>query len=146
MFLNFCVFCGTEDGIEHHHVRPRSEGGGDEPTNILTVCGTHHGLLHDIRRPANISTLIKNGLAAARARGVYAGNPNWVKTERLMASAPAVKAAWAAHARGLSLRAIAAELAAAGHLNAHGRTYAAQSIRRILATSRSALQQPLSVT
>ena len=37
MILDFCVFCGTKEGVEQHHVLPRSEGGSDDPTNILSV-------------------------------------------------------------------------------------------------------------
>lgn len=73
MILDFCVFCGTKEGIEQHHVLPRAEGGSDDPTNILSVCGAHHGLLHNIRRPANISKLTKEALAALKARGVKLG-------------------------------------------------------------------------
>ena len=55
------------------------------------------------------------------------GNPNW----RPIPTA-AVKVARAAKARGLSLRAIAAELTASNLLNHSGRPYAAQSIARML--------------
>ena len=70
MRLTFCALCGATEGLEHHHVVPRSEGGADAEENLLTLCGTHHGMLHGIRRPANMSKLTKAGLAAAKARGV----------------------------------------------------------------------------
>lgn len=55
------------------------------------------------------------------------GNPSWK-------SAPeeAVKAARAAKRRGLSLRAIAAELAKGGHLSPSGRMYGPQSVKCML--------------
>lgn len=93
MILDFCVFCGTKDGVEQHHVTPRSEGGSDDPTNILSVCGTHHGLLHNIRRPANISKLTKDALAALKARGVKLGP----KRPNTAAANEATRLRWAAY-------------------------------------------------
>ena len=58
------------------------------------------------------------------------GNPAWVKT----VSEAVITAARTAQARGLSLRAIGVELAGAGLLNANGRTFAAQSVKRMLST------------
>ena len=73
MRLTFCALCGVTEGLEHHHVVPRSEGGADVEENLLTLCGTHHGMLHGIRRTANISKLTKAALAALKARGVKLG-------------------------------------------------------------------------
>ena len=73
--LDFCVFCGTKEGVEQHHVVPRAEGGLDAPENILSVCGTHHGLLHNIRQRADIGTLTRAGLKRAQTRGVKLGSP-----------------------------------------------------------------------
>ena len=76
MRTDFCVFCGATDGVEQHHVIPRADGGTDEPENILTVCGKHHGLLHCIRSPRNVSALTREGLTKAKARGVKLGSGN----------------------------------------------------------------------
>jgi DNA invertase Pin-like site-specific DNA recombinase len=62
------------------------------------------------------------------------GNPAWIKGVRRSVPAAAVELASAAQARGLSLRQAAAELAVAGFLNANGRPFAAQSIKRMLST------------
>jgi DNA invertase Pin-like site-specific DNA recombinase len=56
------------------------------------------------------------------------GNPHWRP-----APEAAVKAAREAHARGLSLRAIAAELDSRGHRSPSGKPYGAQSIKVMLA-------------
>jgi DNA invertase Pin-like site-specific DNA recombinase len=55
------------------------------------------------------------------------GNPAW---RRLPADA--VQAAQAAHARGLSLRAVAADLASNGYLSSTGKPYVTQAIKRML--------------
>jgi DNA invertase Pin-like site-specific DNA recombinase len=62
------------------------------------------------------------------------GNPNWVKGANKTLPVAHVQAAREAHARKLSLREIGAELAAAGLLNQSGKTYAAQSVKRMLAS------------
>ena len=42
-----CVFCGREGDILHvHHVRPRSEGGSDDPSNLVSVCVACHSKIH----------------------------------------------------------------------------------------------------
>jgi hypothetical protein len=141
------VLCGTKEGIEQHHVLPRSEGGTDEPTNILTVCGTHHGLVHNIRRAPNISKLTKAGLAAAKARGQVLGNPKLTPGNRQSAAvASAVNvaraAARAADLRDViadarshgktTLRQIADHLTSLGIPTARGSTWTATAVSRVL--------------
>jgi hypothetical protein len=46
MKFNFCVVCGESLIIHQHHFIPRSMGGGDEDTNMLSLCPTHHYWLH----------------------------------------------------------------------------------------------------
>jgi DNA invertase Pin-like site-specific DNA recombinase len=68
-------------------------------------------------------------LRKARERSArLGGNPNW-----LQVPAATVQAAKAAQARGLSLRAIASELAAAGYNSPSGKQYGPQSVKRMLA-------------
>jgi cytochrome c553 len=52
MHLDFCVACGERDvqRLEHHHLVPRSVGGGDEEENLITLCGRCHGRVHDMKR------------------------------------------------------------------------------------------------
>ena len=42
MKFNFCAVCGEDKIIHQHHFVPKSLGGGDEETNMLTLCPTHH--------------------------------------------------------------------------------------------------------
>ena len=75
MRLAFCVACGLDDpaALEHHHLVPRSQGGSDDETNLVTYCGVCHGKAHAMRRPNNIRALTKVGLATAKERGVKLG-------------------------------------------------------------------------
>ena len=49
MRLKLCVICGVTEGLEHHHIIPRAEGGTNEETNLLTVCNNCHANLHHIQ-------------------------------------------------------------------------------------------------
>ncbi len=39
--------CGHTRFLEVHHLVPRSEGGGNEPENLVTLCASCHRLLHE---------------------------------------------------------------------------------------------------
>jgi len=42
-----CCICRGEGVLLHvHHVRPRSEGGSDDPSNLVSVCVTCHAKAH----------------------------------------------------------------------------------------------------
>lgn len=52
-FLAFINSCGVAIPVDDskysaavHHIRPVHLGGGDEPTNLITVCGTCHKEIH----------------------------------------------------------------------------------------------------
>lgn len=76
MITTFCIICGETNNLENHHVRPRSEGGTDEFTNMITLCSFHHGEIHGFQTERkNIGILIKNALATAKARGIKMGSP-----------------------------------------------------------------------
>ena len=65
---------------------------------------------------------------SAKAGQRIEGRKDW----KALRSPDAIKAARAAHARGLTLRAIATELAAAGLHSASGKVYGPESIKRML--------------
>jgi hypothetical protein len=69
MKLCFCVICGTNKNLQHHHIVPRSLGGDDHQHNILTLCNDHHNWIHNIRK-----TRSKGGFVAA----IKAGQKNGV--------------------------------------------------------------------
>lgn len=41
-----CQLCSTEKDLHVHHIIPKSEGGADNPLNLITVCSTCHKLIH----------------------------------------------------------------------------------------------------
>ena len=43
-----CALCGDPRALTIHHVWPRSIGGGNAPTNLITLCRYCHGLAHGI--------------------------------------------------------------------------------------------------
>lgn len=44
---NACRFCGTNRDLHLHHIIYRSSGGTHVSTNLITLCATHHNLVHD---------------------------------------------------------------------------------------------------
>lgn len=50
MKLRFCVICGTNKDLQHHHIIPKSQGGDDHQHNFLTLCWEHHNWIHNIRK------------------------------------------------------------------------------------------------
>ena len=63
MKLTFCAACGSADDLQHHHLVTRAGGGNDE-TNLITLCCDCHLNLH------------KAGPVAAKAQGEKRGGPN----------------------------------------------------------------------
>ena len=41
-----CQLCGSHRNLEVHHIRHRSRGGQDSPTNLLTLCHDCHAYIH----------------------------------------------------------------------------------------------------
>lgn len=39
--------CGQRKWLHVHHVKPKSEGGTDEASNLTTLCSAHHRLVHE---------------------------------------------------------------------------------------------------
>jgi RNA-directed DNA polymerase len=37
-----CIVCGSEERVEMHHIKARRQGGGNEATNLVPLCPTHH--------------------------------------------------------------------------------------------------------
>jgi hypothetical protein len=39
---NRCAICGFDLIIQVHHITPKSEGGTNDPNNVITLCPNHH--------------------------------------------------------------------------------------------------------
>ena len=75
-----CCNCDNE-AVHMHHVVPKSKGGTDRDSNLVSVCGDCHALVHGIRATCN-GELIKAGLAKRRAKGLPCGKPpKWRKSQ-----------------------------------------------------------------
>lgn len=143
MKLTFCAACGSTEGLEHHHILPRSEGGGDEDTNMVTLCFGCHGRVHSVVRK-DISALTIAGLQRARARGVKLGGDRGatLSTEAKAKGVEAVKAR--AESRATDLAPILAELRAAGATSL--RSLAAGLNQTGIAPPRGATWSPMAVS
>ena len=43
-----CAVCGDPRRLQVHHIQKRSQGGGNEQMNLVTLCPTCHALAHGI--------------------------------------------------------------------------------------------------
>lgn len=41
-----CRYCGTIRNLDVHHIEYRSQGGNDDPHNLIVLCSRHHELVH----------------------------------------------------------------------------------------------------
>ena len=75
MRLEFCVACGSKDGLQHGYLVAKKRGGSDAEPNRITLC-TSCNDKHAQRYGANNhSKRIKVAMAARRARGASIGRP-----------------------------------------------------------------------
>ena len=43
-----CAVCGDNRRLQIHHIQKRSQGGGDDQFNLITLCDKCHALAHGI--------------------------------------------------------------------------------------------------
>jgi len=77
MLTDFCIICGEREGLENHHLIPRSIGGTDLPENMISLCREHHGNLHGFTtEKKSLSELTKAALAKSTKKLGTAGTTN----------------------------------------------------------------------
>jgi DNA invertase Pin-like site-specific DNA recombinase len=103
-----------------------------DETPTATMVRSILGAVSQFEKEALVLKLRNARDRVRREKGRCEGNPNWIKGANKTIPKAHVKAARKAQARGLKLRPIAAELAAAGFLNRNGKPYAAQSVKHML--------------
>lgn len=68
-----CAACGVENDLHFHHLQPKSKGGSDEETNLVTLCTICHGLWHNMNWSHTHSQLVAEGIDRARDNGIRLG-------------------------------------------------------------------------
>lgn len=48
MRMKFCVACFSDKNLHHHHLIAKSLGGSDAQENLITLCGSCHGKIHNV--------------------------------------------------------------------------------------------------
>ena len=43
-----CAVCGDNRRLQIHHITKRSQGGGDDQMNLVTLCSVCHALIHGV--------------------------------------------------------------------------------------------------
>ena len=59
--------CRYDRYLDLHHILPRARGGGHTPSNLVTVCSTHHELLH--RDVVRVNQAVDGSLSWDRGGG-----------------------------------------------------------------------------
>ena len=47
-----CQNCGSMQNLQVHHLKFRSQSGGDEEQNLITLCADCHACIHSKGQPA----------------------------------------------------------------------------------------------
>lgn len=137
MRADTCAACGSTINLQYHHLIPRSLGGSDDETNLITLCGECHAKAHGIQADWRHSELTRRGLATKKARGERVGSipygfrdeggqlvPNEIEQDILRLSLQ-----W--RSQGDSLRTIAEKLTERG-FKSRGQSWNPQTIKNIV--------------
>lgn len=130
-----CWECNAEGDMHDHHPVPKSRGG----MRTIPLCEECHGKAHHRDAAMSTSALTRAALQAKKARGERTGavpvgcrvGADGRTLESDPAEAEIVAAVVRARAAGLSIRAIVAELAAAGMRTRRGGEIQSTQVARI---------------
>ena len=74
---DYCVACGQSENLNHHHLVPRSIGGSDDDSNLITLCGSCHAKAHQVKADWRHSELISKGMKRIKSLGFNLGTANF---------------------------------------------------------------------
>lgn len=73
MIYDHCVACGQSGNLNQHHLVPRSIGGSDDESNLITLCGSCHAKAHQVKADWRHSELTTKALKEKKQRGERMG-------------------------------------------------------------------------
>lgn len=136
--MDACQACGAAGELHDHHVVPRSILPNDFTVRLCERC---HGIVHN-RPRMSVNALTAAAMAHKAAVGEYTGGrlpygkrlaDDGVRLVDNPAELAVIATARELHAAGLSLRAVAAELARSGHLSRTGRVFDHKAVAAMVA-------------
>jgi predicted transcriptional regulator YheO len=92
MITDFCVICGTKENLHNHHIvckksklKPIS-GDIDHYTNLITLCGEHHGWIHGMKpnRFNDNNRLRMAGIKKAQKEGRMGGRKPTIDVHKVI--------------------------------------------------------------
>ena len=144
-----CVACGQSGNLHQHHLVPRSIGGGDDETNLLTLCGSCHAKAHSVQAEWRHSELIRKGMETKKSKGGSMGTADFGysvntkgklvenKSEQLIISA--IKDY---RGSGMSLRNIVTKLNEQDYVSRSGKPLCLTQVARIVKQPTLSKEQP----
>ena len=137
---NHCVACGTPNNLNQHHLVPRSLGGSEEESNLITLCGLCHAKAHRVQADWRHSELIRKAMRHKQSQGEYIGGGAPYGFELLDGELiedsyehDVIRQAKELRDSGLSLAAVAKELDRRGIQARNGKAFAAMQVKRMVA-------------
>ena len=134
-----CAACGATENLCFHHLVPRLVGGGDEETNLITLCNLCHAKIHGVDADWHLGKLTSRAMRHMREKGQYTGGnaPYGYTLEAGALVADPFEQDVIAQARelrasGLALLKVSAALTQRGIKARSGRPFAAQQISRMM--------------
>ena len=137
----YCVACGSKEHLTQHHLVPRSIGGSDEDSNLITLCGSCHAKAHGHNAAWRTSELTRKALQFKKAQGERVGAipygyglaDDGVRLQDNIEEQAVIRQARELKASGLSLRKIAIELQRRGFVSRAGTMFQPGQVQRMLA-------------
>jgi len=135
-----CVACGFTENLHQHHLVPRSIGGSDDDSNLITLCGDCHAKAHEVKASWKHSELVKKAMNHKKCKGELVGAVPYgyrcddgVHLIKDDVEQEAIRFIIEKNKNGLSLRNIATRLVTKGYIP-RGKAWYARSISNILSS------------